>query len=301
METANTFEGRAEQYLAEIANRKRNPARVNTLASYRSILRKRIIPAVGGVSLECVNNGTAKQLACRLTESGLSPASVRFAVAVLIVVMDNTLDQDAKRLYPVEWNWDFILADVPNAEPKAPTTTFEATSQAITAAPGDSKALIGLLAGSGLRIGEALALTTQADGVSNLWDSEKGTIHVRATRVRGQIQPMPKTKAGVRTVDLDPALNTFLQQSLGVVRGSLFPKSVSTYERVLKSVGIQGGFHGFRRRRETFLEEQGVVRMLMKFWTGHAAADITERYIKFGPQVAERHKKAAEVGLGFEL
>ncbi len=56
-----------------------------------------------------------------------------------------------------------------------------------------------------------------------------------------------------------------------------------------------------RRFRETYLEGQGVARMLMKFWTGHAAEDITERYIKFGPQIEERKQMAVKAGLGFSL
>jgi len=301
MDTATTFGERAEQYLCEISTRKR----INTLASYRSYLRNRIIPAIGGVKLGDVKNGTAKQLARCLAEAGLSPATIRFAVTVVISVMDSILDTEGQRVYPTAWNWDFILGDVPEVDPVAPVATLEAISQAISAAPVEGKALIALLAGSGLRIGEALALKGQDDGGANLWDPEKGTIQVRATRVRGGvIQPMPKTKAGNRVVDLDPALNCFLKSTLGDLKypqGLLFPKSGVAYANMFKSVGLDGGFHSLRRARETYLEAQGVPRMLMKFWTGHAAGDITERYIKFGPQVEERRQMAFKAGLGFAL
>jgi hypothetical protein len=41
--------------------------------------------------------------------------------------------------------------------------------------------------------------------------------------------------------------------------------------------------------------------MLMKFWTGHAAADISERYIKMGSEIEVRKAQAERVGLGFQL
>ena len=156
--------------------------------------------------------------------------------------------------------------------------------------------LIALLAGSGLRIGEALALTTQDDGVANLWDPQKATILVRATRVRGKVQPAPKTVAGERTVNLDPRLNNLLT-ALGRT-GFLFPKHYSTYARHFQDLGLTEGFHALRRFRVTHLEDVSAPPMLVKYLVGHAAKGVTERYIK---QTEERQQRAAEVGLGFEL
>jgi integrase len=75
------------------------------------------------------------------------------------------------------------------------------------------RALIALLAGSGMRVGEALAIGMPG---GNVWDPEAGTITVRATLVRGRLQEAPKTEAGNRVVDLHPELNTFLRSHFGV-------------------------------------------------------------------------------------
>jgi integrase len=300
MESAMKFDEQASSYLKAIASRKRRPARANTLATYRFLLNL-VSPVIGWKDLSEVDNAAVKLLAGRLAEARLSPATISSAVAVVKQVVGSALDANGNALYPRTWNTDFI--DAPAVDPTAqrtPVTAPETISQAISRAPATVQALVGLLAGSGLRIGEALVLKAEDDGVANYWNPSTGTIQVRATMTRAGFQPAPKTKAGVREVNLDPELNTFLQESLGSVHGFLFPQSYWTYTRELKKLGIEGG-HSLRRARETYLEGQGVPRMLMKFWQGHAAGDITERYIKFGPQIEERKQMAVKAGLGFEL
>lgn len=302
MESAIKFNDQATKYLAQIETRKRRPARANTLAIYRSLLNSRVLPILGELNLSEVDNAAVKLLAGRLAEARLSPATINLAVTLVKQIVKSAVDANGNALYPRVWNPDFIDAPViVRSEQKAPITPSKAISQAISRASGEVKALIGLLAGSGLRIGEALALSTTDDGRSNWWDPARGTVRVRATIARGKLQPAPKTDAGDRVIDLDPALNNFLRETLNGVIGQVFTASDDTYYRQLKALGIEGGFHGFRRFRETYLESIGVPRMLMKFWTGHASEDITERYIKFGPQVEERKQKAAQAGLGFAL
>jgi len=302
MESAMKFSEQAATYLTAIANRKRRPARANTLAAYRSLLDNRILPVVGRMDLSEVDNAAVKLLAGRLAEARLSPATISLAVAIVKQVVKSARGANGVPLYLRTWDPEFIDApEVHQDTQKAPITPSQAISQAISEASGEVKALIGLLAGSGLRIGEALVLKAEDDGIANYWNPSAGTVQIRATKTLTGLQPVPKTKAGVREVNLNPALNTFLQESLGIVQGFLFPKSRWTYDRQFKKLGIEGGFHGMRRFRETYLEGQGVARMLMKFWTGHAAEDITERYIKFGPQIEERKQMAIKAGLGFSL
>lgn len=297
------FDEQSATYLIAIANRKRKPARAKTLSLYRYLIQNRISPVIGRMDLSEVDNAAVKLLAGRLAEARLSPATISLAVAVVKQVVKSARGANGVPLYPRAWDPEFI--DAPEVDPdsqKAPITPSKAISQAISEASGDVKALIGLLAGSGLRIGEALVLKNVDDGVANYWNPEAGTVQVRATWTQAAgLQTSPKTKAGVREVNLDPVLNAFLQETLGTVQGPLFTRSYWTYDRKLKKLGIDGGFHGMRRFRETYLEGQGVARMLMKFWTGHAAEDITERYIKFGPQIEERKQMAAKAGLGFSL
>ena len=157
------------------------------------------------------------------------------------------------------------------------------------------RALIALLAGTGLRIGEALAI-----GHGNVWDPMQGSITVSGTLVNGTFQPAPKTQAGNRIVDLDPELNRLLLSIFGETDGRLFPSSEDTYRRRIGELGIPG-FHSLRRFRITYLQGANVPPTLVKFWSGHAAGDVSERYTKFGAQIEERKTWSERAGLGFQL
>jgi integrase len=168
-------------------------------------------------------------------------------------------------------------------------------SGAITAPNAELRCLIALLGGTGLRIGEALAI-----GCGNVWNPIQGSITVSGTLVNGTFQPSPKTQAGNRVVDLDPALNHFLRTTLADTDGPVFHASESNFRRQLVALGIPG-FHSLRRFRITHLQGHNVPTTLVKFWAGHAAGDVTERYTKIGSQIQERKDWSAKAGLGFQL
>lgn len=157
--------------------------------------------------------------------------------------------------------------------------------------------LIALLAASGLRIGEALAV-----GLGNVWDPGAGTVTVAGTLVEGQFQPNPKTKAGKRVVDLAPEVNALLQAIYpeGARTGVLFPLSERTYRRHLEKLHIPG-FHSLRRYRITHLQLTDAPETLIKFWAGHAAKDVTERYTKVGGEIAARKSWSEKAGTGFSI
>jgi len=157
------------------------------------------------------------------------------------------------------------------------------------------------LGGTGLRIGEALALRVGPDdGINSFWSTQMGTLTIRTTMVNGQIQPNTKTKAGTRIVDLDPSLCSFLCAQFAGCEGRLFHCSESTLRRRLTALGIPG-FHSLRRFRITHLQGNNVPGTLIKFWAGHAASDVTERYTKIGSQIEERRSWSEKAGLGFQL
>src|SRR6266403_2090061 len=212
MGDAMNFRQQAEQFMTEIASRKSDPVRPNTLHVYRSLLDARILPAIGRVEMADVNNKTAKMLVGRLTEAQLSPATINLAVTLVKQVVKSAVDDEGEQLYPRAWNTRFIDAPrVITQSQKAPIALASAVSDAVGSTSGEVKGLIALLAGTGLRVGEALSLMVGLDdGVNSFWNAENSTLIVRTTLVDGQIQPATKTEAGTRVVDLDPALNTLL-------------------------------------------------------------------------------------------
>lgn len=290
--------------MSEIASRKSDPVRSNTLHVYRSILDARILPAIGKVEMADISNKTAKMLVGRLTEAHLSPATITLAVSLVKQIVKSATDEDGNQLYPRTWNTRFI--DAPRVDPssqKAPITPAGTLQEAVGTAKGEVQVLVALLAGTGLRIGEALALKVGPDdGSASIWDPISGTLTIRTTMVDGRIQPDTKTKAGTRVVDLDPALATFLHSQFAnrESRMPLFTSSESTLRRQLTSLGIPG-FHSLRRFRITHLQAANVPPTLTKFWAGHAAGDVTERYTKMGAQIAERKNWSEKAGLGFSL
>jgi integrase len=302
MENAMNFKQQAECFMTEIATRKSDPVRSNTLHVYRSLLDARILPAIGGVELAEVGNKTVKALVGRLTEAALSPATINLAVSLVKQIMRSAVDENGDQLYPRTWNTRFI--DAPRVDPtsqKAPISPAAAVSNAVQTTSGEVKGLIALLAGTGLRIGEALALRVGEDnGVDSFWHPETGTLTIRTTMVNGSVQTDTKTKAGTRVVDLDPALNDMLHSLFAIRESRMFNLSEDTFRRRLAALGIEG-FHSLRRFRITHLQSLNVPTTLTKFWAGHAAGDITERYTKVGAEITARREWANKAGLGFQL
>jgi integrase len=292
MESALTFAEQAEAYIADIAG----AARPNTLHVYRSLLDRRILPAIGGLDLAEVDNKTAKSLVSRLAEAELSPATISLAVTLVKQIVKSAVDSRGNCLHPVVWNSDFIKA--PKVDPdtqKAPITASQTLQNALETTNGSIQALVAILASTGLRIGETLAI-----GQGNVWDPIQGSITVSGTLVMGTFQPAPKTKAGKRTVDLHPEVNALLRSQFANLEGPMFPDSESTYRRKFKALGIEG-FHALRRFRITHLELASVPESLIKFWAGHAGKDVTARYTKVGNEIAARKDWSEKAGLGFQL
>jgi integrase len=312
METDMNFRTQAAAFMHQIQTRRRNPIKRATIAAYQSRLTSHILPALGDIPLDAIDNSELKRFVAYLLGLGLSDSVINGLVSLTKIVISSAVDSNGNEMFPRKWNNHFI--DLPTVNPgsqKAPTVAPEAISGAISRASGQDKALYALLAGTGLRIGEALALMVGPDdGKNSFWQPETGTLTIRTTVVDNQIQMSPKTEAGVRQVDLAPELNSYLCKLLldgelpgyGLVFTSALGGStriMTAYEH-LKKVGIPG-FHSFRRFRITHLDGSGAPRGLVKFWAGHAASDVTERYIRSGEGLSERKAWAQKAGLGFQL
>jgi integrase len=324
------FKEQAERYITEIQNRRRSPVRQATVRIYQSYLDSHILPFFKNWDLLQIENGGAKQFVTQLNRSGLAPATVNAIFNVVKAVLASAVDQNGNEMYPRKWNPDFIdLPVVSKTDQDAPIVTPEQVNAAVLAADRQLQAMLVLLAASGLRIGELLALqghqTTSYDpGVPgtgfkpyqitlkgaygfSYWDPETGVVHVKSTLVRGKVEPQAKTGAGTRQIDLHPDVNDFLKRSKLPAEGFLFHNSVGKRARIetlydqLEDLGLDTGFHAFRRFRATHLESMSVPRSLTSFWLGHAGQTITDRYIKIGQDFETRRDWASRAGYGFTL
>jgi integrase len=172
---------------------------------------------------------------------------------------------------------------------------------------GQFRVLYALLAGSGLRIGEALGLEVENTS------KDFRTLHIRQSVWEG-VKQKPKTASAIRDVDLCPALAAMLKtfiadRKTGLVFRNALGKPLAqsnvlrrSLHPVLERLEVpKAGFHSFRRFRATHLTKSRVPESLVKFWMGHAATSQTEEYVKLFGEVDYRKEVADSIGLGFEL
>jgi integrase len=191
-----------------------------------------------------------------------------------------------------------------------PLTQTDSTVHTSTPQETASRAAA-LLAGTGLRISELLALE-----IGKCISSDCTVLSIHQQRGKwGGIERTPKTDAGFRSVDLCPPLANMLRNYIGSRKsGFLFetengkmlsPKNLwrDGFATILRDMGRQGvRFHAFRRFREAVLQASDCRELLIDYWMGHSNTDMGSRY---GKQLVENRKFrgewSAKVGLGFEI
>jgi integrase len=287
----------AQRFMDHIQTRRRDPAKVKTIAAYRSYLDNWVLPYLGKMNVKDVENGTLKAFIAQISPK-LAATTVTAVVSLVKSIVSSAVDENGNELYPRKWNNEFIdLPLIKKTNLDAPVIGGEAVFQAISRAFAIDRALYSLLAGSGLRIGEALALR------SSDWDKQNAIINVNSTLLPdGTIQESPKTESGVRQVDINQQLNQYLINNLSNDgTGRIFPVTMRTaYNRLFKD-GLDTGFHAFRRFRRTHLEIQNVPGGFVRYWMGHADRDVDDSYVKVSNDLVARKQWAERAGLGFEL
>ena len=298
-----TFKQQAEWFLENVKNRKRKPIKPATLTSWASHL-KWVSTVIGEMPLSEVNNVAAKALVTKMAEVGFSPKTMRNYLQVVKMVVASAVNEQGDEIYPRKWNHAFI--DLPQVtEQRRPFFTEEEVTQIAEKAEGQFRVLYALLAGTGLRIGEALAL--------DVTDISGCTITVRRGVWNGIVQS-PKTLNGVREVDVHSTLAALVKELIGSrTSGFLFtcgsdkpmcPSNIRnrSLHPILEAMGREKcGFHSFRRFRVTHLRKARVSEDLLRFWIGHADGSVTDGYSKVKEDVAYRTNCAESAGLGFDL
>ncbi len=261
-----TFKTQARKFLETLQTRQRRTARATTIRAYQSYLKTWILPQLGSIELASFENGALKAFVRTLTP--LKPATVVGIVGLVKAIMASAQDANGNQLYPRAWNNDFIdLPVVSPREQKTPTIEAPALEQAISRAEGQFRTLYTLLAGTGLRISEALALQVSPDnGKGSFWVPWDCKLVIR-----GQIQDgkflAPKSEAGYREVDIHPDLNRalvllsrtegsylFIKESGHKIGKKVSSLPLGTAEVRARRDGVPG-FHSLRRFRVTRLRE----------------------------------------------
>ena len=172
--------------------------------------------------------------------------------------------------------------------------------QVVNAAKGTWKVLWATLAGTGMRISEAIGLHVEDV------DLKAGRVIIRRSDWKGR-EVSPKTKRGYRVASIDPVRVEMLKGQIGKrINGRLFrtgngtPLGRRNVNRslygTLKQLGIpKAGPHAFRHGRVSVLAANGVPQKLQEEWVGHSSYRITERYTHFDDSY--RQKMVSESAL----
>jgi len=312
-----TFRQQAEAWLTHMRERKRKPTSPQTTDNWEYCLRKWINPTIGDLFLASVNNRTLKPLVQKMVDGGLGPKSIQNYLQVVKMVKASVVDDNGDPVHPTTWNHDYM--DVPVVkDQRRPSLTGEQISSLITAQRGKYGVLDALLAGTGMRIGEALALEIPALVSTTMLKVRKSAY--------GKLIKGTKTDSGYRDLDIHPLLDRMLRDFIGnrtdgfifgtVGTGrkrNLFSGKPDTQQNILHrglhpaldSLGLEKcGEHAFRRFRITHLRKQwriGFPRDLEHFWLGHKPQHVSDLYCMLKDDIEFRQEWVKKVGLGFEL
>jgi integrase len=234
--------------------------------------------------------------------AGLSPQTIVTHSKVVKMVVASAVNSEGEQIHPRKWNHDFIGLPIVQPEKQhRPTVTESELGEILANTKGRYAVLFALLAGTGLRIGEALGLK------STDLSPDCRVLHVQRSLWHGQEQE-PKTPNAVREVDIAEPLSQLLREYVNGKSGYLFaaasgrPLQPRNVLRSLHATGKKIGFHAFRRLRTETLRRARVPEDLIKLWLGHAKNSVTDFYAGgLSKDLAWRLEWCDRVGLGFSL
>ena len=300
---ATTFRDQAEKWIATLPTRRRKPVKPATVFGWRHALDKWILPTIGELPLAEVSNAALKLLVETMAAGGLAAKTIVSYSLVVKMVVASAVDSDGDQIYPRKWNHDFVGMPIVQKEKQPrPTIVESEVAQILATAKPRYAPLFALLAGTGLRIGEALALKR-----SDL-SADCRLLFVKRSIWHGQEQE-PKTPAAIRVIDIPEALAALFCEYAADKSGYLFatrksnrPLAQRNVLRALHETGVRVGFHTFRRFRTQTLRRARVPEDLIGLWLGHARRTVTDLYAAgLEHDQVWRREWTDRVGPGFPL
>ena len=252
-------------------------------------MNKWILSEIGDLPLVDVHNITVKPLVDDMKKS-LSARTVNKYVEYIGQIVSSL--KDGRTGEPIhQRKWDRSVMDLPIVNPKRqrrPALRLDAISTLVSGSTGDEQALYVLLAATGMRISEALALETKH--FAN--DGQTIVVSQQVDRDTPRILRYLKTDAGAREVDVSTEVAEYLRGFISSKSGLLFetrngtPYLHNNLEQRwltprLQAMGIDEkgmGFHAFRRFRKTWLRGERCQEDINNFWMGHQPETMSELY-----------------------
>ena len=204
--------------------------------------------------------------------------------------------------------------DLPIVNPRKqrrPALRVDAINTLVSQSDGKEQALYVLLAATGMRISEALALE------SKHFVNDDRTIQAcqQVDRDKPRIVEYLKTDAASREVDLSTQVAEYLRGFINDSKGLLFETRNGTpylhnslQQRWLTPrlqimhVDEKGmGFHAVRRYCKTWQRGERCQEDINNFWMGHPPETMSELYSRMEFEVERRLAEAENVGVGFTV
>jgi hypothetical protein len=215
-----TFKQQAQWWLDEmqagriVSRKNRRPVKPATLAGYQAAVNW-MNGIIGDTALADIKNEVAKQLVIKMREASLADKTIVNYFQVVKAVVASAVSSEGEQLHPRNWNFYFIgLPVIDEKKQCKPSLTTTEVEQILARAKGRYKVLFALLAGTGLRIGEAFGLK-----LGEHLSGDFSTIKVRQSVWRGSVQA-PKTDNAVREIDVPSSLAAFLKAGVGPTTGT---------------------------------------------------------------------------------
>lgn len=279
---------------------KRNSIKPTTYSSYECIVLKHIVPGLGIYKLKSLRNDMVQHFVNELTDNGMRTSYIIQTVAVLKSALEQAVDDGLISKNPAK------KIEIPlKQEIKRRVLTVDEQEKLIEAAKGYRYGnMIFLMLGTGLRIGEAMALTWDDIDFENYLLSVNRTYveiteYIDGKAVHKQGFQSPKTRTSKRTIPLLPALVDMLlthkesqeqekkefkavYQDSGLTFCGRDGKQVKrttidkTLRRICKKAEIEHvNPHALRHTFATRGLENGVDLKIMQEFLGHASIKMT--------------------------
>lgn len=262
----------------------RRDLKLKTLAGYESLLRSRVLPQFGAWKLRAIGPANVREWVVGMGNAGLSPARIRQARQVLHAMLEQAVDDGLIGRNPCD------RVKAPTVRPRRQLFLTAGEVAALADAADDIRhgagTLIRLLAWSGLRWGEAVALKVSA--VS----PEKRRVRVvgSVTEVHGRLVFGTTKTDEARTVIIPRFVADRLSSQIagrgeedlvftapngGVLRGPNFRERV--WRRACETSGMPTGLmiHDLRDTAASLMISAGASIKSVQRALGHASAKMT--------------------------